>query len=196
MGEQTLERGRFARLSKRERQVIGLAAAGLADKQIGQELDVSINTLRTYWTRIREKVGSSSRPALVAAYVADDLASNLPEPLDPLTHGGWVIDTESRTLLASDAVNDDHGLQRGVPHNVLEYTRMVHPEDVDMARENIFAVAAGTKDSVHLAFRVVTPRGVELVNASVYAIRNEDGRVTKVYGFRVQALDCRPGNNT
>ncbi len=185
----------FKALSDRERQVIGLAAAGLVDKQIGQELDVSVNTLRTYWSRIREKVGEGPRPALVAAYVTDELSSNLPDPLNPLLTEGWVMDADTRMLLATDTINDDHGLERGIPHPALDYARMTHPEDVDRVRDSVFAVADGKMDSVHLVFRMVTPRGVELVNSSVHGIRNEQGRVTKVYGFRVRSLDCRPGHD-
>jgi DNA-binding CsgD family transcriptional regulator len=186
----------FKALSDRERQVIGLAAAGFVDKQIGLELDVSVNTLRTYWSRIREKVGDGPRPALVAAYITDELTSSLPDPLNPLHGEGWVMDADTRTLLATDSINDDHGLSRGIPHPALDYARMTHPEDVDRVRESIFAVADGKLDSVHLVFRMVTPRGVELVNSSVHAIRDGQGRVKKVYGFRVRSLDCRPGHDS
>ena len=55
----TASKKRFQALSPRERKVIGLAAAGMLDKQISPELDISLNTLRTYWTRIREKVGNA-----------------------------------------------------------------------------------------------------------------------------------------
>jgi DNA-binding CsgD family transcriptional regulator/PAS domain-containing protein len=185
----------FDSLSDRERQVVGLAAAGLVDKQIGLELDVTLNTLRTYWNRIREKVGDSSRPALVAAYVAHDLASNLSGSLDPLAHEGWVMDTETRTILATDTINDDHGLERGVAHPALTYARMTHPDDVERVKASIFDVADGNLDNVHLVFRMITPRGVEVVNASVYGIKDQGGRVRKVYGFRVRALDCRPGHD-
>ncbi len=186
----------FKALSDRERQVIGLAAAGFVDKQIGQELDVSVNTLRTYWSRIREKVGEGSRPALVAAYVTEELTSIVPEVLDPMNHEGWIMDADTRMMLATDTINDDHGLERGVPHPMSEYGHIIHPEDVDQGRDGMLAVAEGRLDSVLLLYRIVTPRGVELLNSSVHAIKNEQGNVIKVYGFRVRALDCRPGHDS
>lgn len=64
-----IDKTAFASLSAREDQVLSLAAAGFLDKQIGVELGVSLNTLRTYWTRIRSKVGEGSRSALAVAYV-------------------------------------------------------------------------------------------------------------------------------
>jgi PAS domain-containing protein len=37
--------------------------------------------------------------------------------------------------------------------------------------------------------------GVEVVNMTVRAIKDGEGRVMKVYGFRTKALDCRPGHD-
>lgn len=59
----------IGRLSQREQEVLGLAAVGYLDKQISLELDLSLNTLRKYWRRIRGKVGDLTRSALVAAYI-------------------------------------------------------------------------------------------------------------------------------
>ncbi len=65
---------RIGELSGRERQVLGLAAAGLADKQISAELEISVNTLHTYWARIRQKLGDLPRAALTAAYTKEIVA--------------------------------------------------------------------------------------------------------------------------
>ncbi len=156
---------------------------------------MSLNTLRTYWSRIREKVGDVPRTALVAAFVAEELGNAAALMPDPLQHEGWVMDAETRMLLATDTINDDHGLERGVPHPALEYALMTHPEDFDELRDSVFAVADGKIGSVLLVFRVVTARGVLLVNSSVHGIKNEQGIVKKVFGFRVKSLDCRPGRN-
>lgn len=53
------------RLSRRERQVILLAARGLADKEIARELGLSIGTVGTLWSRIRSKIGHYNRTGLV-----------------------------------------------------------------------------------------------------------------------------------
>lgn len=183
-------------LSAREREVLGLAAAGLMDKQIGPHLDVSLNTLRTYWSRIREKVGDEPRTALVAAYVAEELGSQLPDPTpNPLEHEGWVLDPVTKMLLATDGINALHGLPLGVAHPVVRYRDATHPEDVERVWNETMSVANGDKDIVHLVFRIVTPQGVEVANSTVRAIRDASGRVIKVYGFRTKTLDCRPGRN-
>ena len=63
----------LAELSGREKQILGLSAAGLVDKNIAAELNISVNTLRTYWVRIRRKCGDVTRAALVAAFVRTQL---------------------------------------------------------------------------------------------------------------------------
>jgi DNA-binding CsgD family transcriptional regulator len=196
VGDTTSPGTRFKSLSAREREVLGLAAAGLMDKQIGPQLDVSLNTLRTYWSRIREKAGDEPRTALVAAYVAEELGKHQPEPTpNPLEHEGWVLDPVTRTLLATDGINSLHGLPLGVAHPVERYRDATHPEDVERVWKETMSVASGEKDIVHLVFRIVTPFGVEVANSTVRAIRDASGRVTKVYGFRTKTLDCRPGRN-
>ena len=60
---------RLASLSNREREVLSLASAGYVDKWIAARMGVSANTLRTYWARIRGKLGEVPRTALVAAFV-------------------------------------------------------------------------------------------------------------------------------
>ena len=60
-------------LSGRERQILGLAASGMLDKNIAFELNISLNTLRTYWQRIRQKCGSVPRAALTASFVKGEL---------------------------------------------------------------------------------------------------------------------------
>lgn len=54
-------------LSQRERQILDLSARGLTDKAIAAELEISLGTLYTYWTRVRQKLNASSRAELAAA---------------------------------------------------------------------------------------------------------------------------------
>lgn len=54
-------------LSQRERQILDLSARGLTDKAIASELGISLGTLYTYWTRVRQKLNASSRAELAAA---------------------------------------------------------------------------------------------------------------------------------
>lgn len=69
-------------LSGRETQILGLAASGLLNKEIAAELDISLNTLSTYWKRIRAKQGDATRAALVASFVRDDIYHIEAEPKD------------------------------------------------------------------------------------------------------------------
>jgi PAS domain S-box-containing protein len=53
-------------LSRQEERVLFLARQGYADKQIAAELGLSADTVRTYWQRIRKKVGGQTRAEIVA----------------------------------------------------------------------------------------------------------------------------------
>lgn len=53
-------------LSTRELEILGLAAQGLDTDAIALALHVSTNTVKTYWTRVFRKLGSSSRVQAVA----------------------------------------------------------------------------------------------------------------------------------
>jgi DNA-binding CsgD family transcriptional regulator len=54
------------RLSQRELEVLDLAAKGCTDKEISKELGIGVGTVNTYWTRIRGKLGTSSRAEAIA----------------------------------------------------------------------------------------------------------------------------------
>lgn len=53
-------------LSEREMTVLELAAAGQADKQIAAQMGVALATVRTYWERIRSKLGAINRGHAIA----------------------------------------------------------------------------------------------------------------------------------
>src|SRR4051812_34841176 len=53
-------------LSARERQVLGLLADGLGNKQIAAQLGISTNTVKTHLEMLFEKLGVSSRAEAVA----------------------------------------------------------------------------------------------------------------------------------
>lgn len=195
---QSLQRERgaaFDLLSDREREVLHLAAAGFLDKQIGQELGLSLNTLRTYWSRIRVKLGDASRAALVVAYASTQLGQVDQSEEYLVQHEGWVWDVRKKTLIASDSINDLHGLQRGVPHPVSFYSRLYHPEDRVSARKALYDVAEGRLGIHTITFRLVTESDVQLVSLCLRPIKNKEGEVVKVIGYRTRALDCRPDHN-
>lgn len=172
-----------------------MAAAGMLDKEIGRDLGVSLNTLRTYWQRIRAKTGDATRSALVGMFVQADLGSGDMESLDVFPHEGVIIDVERGLMLAADTVNDMHGLEHGKWHPLAAYANIYHPDDRDAARKAIYDVIEGRIDSAHVTFRLVPDTGVELISVTFQSVRDKQGRVHKVFGYRVRALDCRPGHD-
>lgn len=53
-------------LSERQRQMVDLAGHGLTDKEIARQLSLSEGTLRTYWDRLRTRMGAQSRTEVLA----------------------------------------------------------------------------------------------------------------------------------
>lgn len=58
----------MSNLSKREQQLVFMAADGLIDKQIAREMGVTLATIRSYWSRLRKKTtGVNKVQAVVLA---------------------------------------------------------------------------------------------------------------------------------
>jgi|GEM_PF-3512835 len=56
-------------LSDREKEVLFLAGEGLTDKEIALRLEIGQKTVRTYWDRMRSKLGAASRTEVLAKAV-------------------------------------------------------------------------------------------------------------------------------
>ncbi len=63
-------RERFAQLSEREREVLGLIVAGLTNKEIGRALDLSPRTVETHRANLFAKLGADSLAQLIRRYAA------------------------------------------------------------------------------------------------------------------------------
>lgn len=61
-------RERFARLSAREREVLGLVVEGLTNKEIGRALGLSPRTVETHRAHLVEKLGVESLAQLIRRY--------------------------------------------------------------------------------------------------------------------------------
>ncbi len=61
---------RFAQLSEREREVLGLIVAGLTNKEIGRALDVSPRTVETHRANLFAKLEAESLAQLIRQYAA------------------------------------------------------------------------------------------------------------------------------
>lgn len=93
-------------LSTRECTVLSLAGQGATDKEIADRLDMNVASLRTQWTRIREKLGAVNRThAIALASVerpAADIVDNrarLVESLRGDRVASWVWQSRSRQAL-------------------------------------------------------------------------------------------------
>jgi PAS domain S-box-containing protein len=59
------------KLSKQEQQVLILTMAGNADKDIAEKLGIQLDTVRTYWKRIRAKTDRSTRAEVIALIASE-----------------------------------------------------------------------------------------------------------------------------
>lgn len=64
-------------LSVREREILELSCDGYTDCGIANKLSISKGTVNTYWGRIRAKLGSRSRPELIALWIRDKMQSQI-----------------------------------------------------------------------------------------------------------------------
>lgn len=192
--ENGVDRSRLESLSARERQVLEMAAAGLIDKEIGSSLGVSLNTLRTYWSRIRLKVGEGSRAALAAAYAEENMANSAAQS-DRLLAEDWELDLETGLITASDPINREYGLAPGVAHPRSAYQRFYHPEDREAAIQAWQEIARSSSDLHQITYRRIMISGVRLVSIFVRVIRDDSGKAIKLRGHRVSNRDFRPDRN-
>ncbi|NHW34001.1 response regulator transcription factor [Paenibacillus aceris] len=56
---------KFESLSEREREVLGLIAKGFSNKEIGEQLIISVKTVESHKSNVMEKLGLKTRPELV-----------------------------------------------------------------------------------------------------------------------------------
>ncbi len=68
------ERRPHPNLSKREQQLIALASEGLTDTAIAHRLGISEPTVKSYWQRVRGKLGPYNRTQLVANALKEESA--------------------------------------------------------------------------------------------------------------------------
>jgi DNA-binding CsgD family transcriptional regulator len=61
-----------AGLTRREREIVEHLRAGLTNREIGEALGISVNTVRNTLARLFEKVGVSTRSELMGALTADE----------------------------------------------------------------------------------------------------------------------------
>ena len=74
-------------LSARESEVMALAAQGLLDKEIATRMGVSTSSVRTYWDRMRAKLGAANRAHAIALGMPHNLIDKVDEEIGHLVLG-------------------------------------------------------------------------------------------------------------
>lgn len=153
---------RSALLSEREREVLFLAAEGQTDKEIAASLGIGAKTVRTYWDRMRAKLGAASRTqalamALRAAYeeLADKEArfrlfvEKLPVVFLSVDDAGQIeyFNEEARRVFGENASRN--------PQQILE--RAV--DDVDIRHEVMERYVHGRERASGYELELRTPQG-------------------------------------
>ena len=172
-------------LSSREGQVLRLASTGLLDKEIGAELGLSLNTLRTYWTRIRSKVGEGSRSALVAAYVEYATSEEAAIEFDwEVEFATWIY-----RRLSDRPLHETYEIKGELSFDVI--LDLIHPEDRPGVRALVDRAMAGELREFHYAARLEFPDGPGLGSAFIRVVFDEEGKPVKMMGRRVSTFDMR-----
>ena len=90
-------------LTDRQRRMIELASQGHTDKEISQEMGLSMGTLRTYWDRMRRKLDARSRSELIAKIMtAESPVNSSFALLKRLPLFIWTIDKDGQFEFVSD----------------------------------------------------------------------------------------------
>ncbi|RYG22468.1 hypothetical protein EON82_17010 [bacterium] len=166
-------------LSIREEQILRLAANGLLDKQIASELSVTENTLRTYWRRIRLKLGEAPRSALAAHYIKGRSVEDFQD------RGAWTLDVERKIV-------DYHGDREILPRGEIsleEALTSFHADDRERMADLIQTLSRIDAPPITVMVRVITPQGVQVVTTRLECVRDNQGKVIQIVGKPVPILD-------
>ncbi|HRF59357.1 MAG TPA: PAS domain S-box protein [Fimbriimonadaceae bacterium] len=98
-------------LSPREYEIVRLASEGHTDQSIAHHLGIGEGTVKTYWNRVRAKIGPYARPEIIARVVrheAEAVLENLRHQVRCLqaeVHEADRVDDATRAILeAPDAI--------------------------------------------------------------------------------------------
>lgn len=180
----SVDKAAIGGLSAREEQVLSLAAAGFLDKQISAELGVSLNTLRTYWTRIRAKIGEAPRSALAVAYV------------ERLTdeEGGpdWEVDLarQTWTKVSNRVIAVDLPARTEISLEVM--LDHFHVDDRPGIRSLLDNLNNHNSETFTFSARIVAPSGESRRGGGfVRIVRDQEGKALKLFGRHSAMLDIR-----
>ncbi len=175
-------------LSRQESLVLDLAAKGLLDKEISQELQISKNTIRTYWTRIRGKIGEQSRVGLVRSWLDEQMseasAFNIFRRWEITFERGHLIGVDSEVLVV--------GITRHL--NPERTSRYIHPDDFASFVDHLFTLIEGKETVASIQRRVID--GGKEYNAIclVRILRDHIGRPVNVLGYTIDEHEGTPAS--
>lgn len=66
-------------LSRQETRIAQLSMGGLSDQQVANQLGISLDTVRTYWKRIRQKMGGFTRAEIFVELARASVMEGLEE---------------------------------------------------------------------------------------------------------------------
>jgi DNA-binding CsgD family transcriptional regulator len=163
--------GTSPKLSGREREVVELASEGLLDKEIMIRLGITENTLKTYWKRIRMKLGEGSRPGLVAEYLSQK----------PIRTGAaeihfdadWVYDYRTRIWTQTSERPLPANIQIDRPVSIEEILGYFHPDDAEGLREVVEGLNHNEVDDFFFRARILVPQGFVQTSTFVHVIRDD-----------------------
>lgn len=95
-------------LSRQEERVLLLSMSGKGDKEIAREMGVALDTVRTYWQRMRSKVGGQTRAELVSRLTAHLVENRLQDETRTAFEGRLVsaIDAMADAFLLLDPLHE------------------------------------------------------------------------------------------
>jgi hypothetical protein len=116
------------------------------------------------------------------------------QDFEPVRHDGWVYHVDTGLVLASDSINDLHGLERGVLYPRAQYGTLFDPGDYARGLAVMDDIANGKYETGNYELRMNTPEGVQIILITAHGSRNEDGRIAKVIGYRTAISKPLEGN--
>jgi DNA-binding CsgD family transcriptional regulator len=171
-------------LSDREREVVSYAAAGRIDKEIAKELGISVNTLRTYWSRIRLKLGRVPRYSMVAQYI-EEAAQSSRSTVKVEFSPDWELDLN--TLIFNYLTDQPHPAKNFSGTHLDALILLIAPED----RERMLAVVERAKRGELDAFyySAAYASSGEVGTAYVQVVRDASGQPLKMLGRRISYVE-------
>jgi DNA-binding CsgD family transcriptional regulator len=201
-------------LSKQEARVLKCSIAGLSDQGIADELGLSLDTVRTYWQRIRAKSGGGPRAEVIACHVEagarveieafsrendrlqEEIALRkkseywLKQAHALAKMGCWERDIKTDVVTWNETLPSVLGMSLdSAPRDLNGYLEFIHEQDRVRCREAVTClVRFGTP--YELSYRYRHPGQEErLIHSRGDAEFDEEGSLVRVWGT-IQDVTC------